>query len=170
MTLYSPARSTAVFKFLPADLERTTMFGSTRRHGSRLARALCVPGIALLLAAAGCQDSKTEGDPQISADDDRGSGGNLEALTVKGKRYTPNGPVLVTVAMAASGGNASPYVEETVQADGNGEFQYERRPVPCPQPADYERGSFIMVVARDMTSGISSSRTLDPGAEPDCRP
>jgi hypothetical protein len=126
-------------------------------------------GIALLLTAAGCSDSNT-GDPQISAEDDRGDGGNLEALTVKGKRYTPNGPVLVTVAMAATGGNASPYVEETIQANADGTFEYERRPVPCPQPADYERGSFISVVARDMTSGISSSRTLDPGAEPDCRP
>jgi len=145
------------------------MFGSTRLHGSRLGRALLVPAMAVLLTATGCTDSAKDGDPQISADADRGSGGNLESLTVKGKRYTPNGQVLVTVAMAASGGNASPYVEETVQADSGGKFIYERRPVPCPQPVDYERGSFILVIARDMTGGISSSRTLDPGGEPDCR-
>jgi len=145
------------------------MFGSTRRHGSRLTRALYVPGMALLLTAAGCSDStNTAGDPQISADADRTDGGKLETLTVKGKRYTPNGQVLVTVAAAATGGNANPYVEETVQADGSGKFEWKKQPVPCPQPVDYERASYIRVIARDMTGGISSSRVLDPGGQADC--
>jgi len=105
----------------------------------------------------------------VSADDDRGAGGKLEALTVEGKGFTPNGTVLVTMLMAASGGNVNPYVEEQVQADGEGKFRLERRPAPCPQPADYERGSWTSVVARDMTSGISGSKRLEPGQEPDCR-
>ncbi|MDQ3640377.1 MAG: hypothetical protein M3450_02615 [Actinomycetota bacterium] len=91
-------------------------------------------------------------------------------MTLKGKGFTPNGQVLVTAVMAASGGNASPYVEQEVRADASGEIRWEGRPVPCPQPADYERGSWVRVIARDMTSGISGSELLEPGNEPDCRP
>ena len=94
----------------------------------------------------------------------------MEKLTVEGKGFTANGTVLVSAVMAATGGNARPYVEEEVQADGEGKIRWERQPVPCPQPADYERGSWVSVVARDMTSGISGSELLEPGGEPDCRP
>lgn len=38
----------------------------------------------------------------------------MEAVTLKGKGFTPNGPVLVTPVMAATGGNARPYVEQEV--------------------------------------------------------
>lgn len=147
------------------------MIDSGRRRGSRVTRMLWLPAVVFSLVAAGCSDSSTaNGDPTISADADRGSGGNLEGLTVEGKRFTPNGPVLVTMLMAASGGTTNPYVEETIQADGEGKIRFEKRPPPCPQPVDYERGSWISVVARDMTSGISSSKVLEPGGEPDCRP
>lgn len=127
--------------------------------------------IALLVLAVGCStQSSSPGDPSISAKEDRGSGGRLDGLTVEGKGFTSNGTVLVTLLMAATGGNASPYVEEEVQADGEGEFRFERQPVPCPQPADYQSGSWVSVIARDMTSGISGSDRLGPGQEPDCRP
>ncbi|HEV2761000.1 MAG TPA: hypothetical protein VGV86_15680 [Acidimicrobiales bacterium] len=94
----------------------------------------------------------------------------MEAVTLKGKGFTPNGQVLVTAVMAASGGNARPYVEQEVRADEKGEIRWEGRPVPCPEPADYERGSWVSVIARDMTSGISGSEQLNPGKEPDCAP
>lgn len=145
------------------------MTGSTTRSRLR-SKVLRVSGAVLLLLAVGCSsDSSSLGDPSISAEETRGAGGKMEGLTVEGKGFTPNGPVLITALMAASGGNASPYVEEQVQADGAGKIRYERRPVPCPQPADYERGSWVSVIARDMTSGISGSDQLDPGQEPDCR-
>ena len=131
---------------------------------------LRLSAILLLLLAVSCQSGDSSpGDPSISAKEDRGAGGTLEGLTVEGKGFTPNGPVLVTAVMAATGGNASPYVEEEVRADNNGEIRYERRPVACPQPADYERGSWVSVIARDMTSGISGSEQLQPGEQPDCR-
>ena len=145
------------------------MIGSTRRRRSGVSRVLRLCGIGSLLVATSCGYSHTPGDPAISADVDRSSQGVLEGLTVEGKSATPNGPVLITLVMAASGGNASPYIEETIQADANGEFRYERRPPPCPQPLDYQRGSWTSVVARDMTSGISASEVLEPGVEPDCR-
>ena len=144
------------------------MNDSRRRRGARVKRVLWLPAIVFSLVAAGCSDSST-GDPTISADADRGSAGNLESLTVEGKRFTPNGPVLVTLLMAASGGNVNPYVEETIQADGEGKIQFEKRPPTCPQPVDYDRGSWVSVIARDVTSGISSSEVLSPGGEPDCR-
>ncbi len=146
------------------------MGGSTTRArwGSGVLR---LSAIVLLLLAASCSsDSASPGDPSISADAERGSNGVLEKLTVEGKGFTPNGTVLVTAVMAATGGNARPYVEEQVQADGEGKLRYERSPMPCPQPVDYERGSWVSVVARDMTSGISGSELLEPGQEPDCRP
>ena len=125
---------------------------------------------ALLMVTVSCssQDIATS-DPSISADVDRASNGKMEAVTLKGKGFTPNGQVLVTAVMAASGGDARPYVEQEVRADDKGEIRWEARPVPCPQPADYERGSWVSVIARDMTSGISGSEVLDPGSEPDCR-
>jgi hypothetical protein len=125
----------------------------------------------LLLLAVGCSsEDAAPGNPSISADAERGAGGTLEKMTVEGEGFTPNGPVLVTAVMAATGGNTRPYVEEEVMADGAGKLQWERQPVPCPQPADYERGSWVSVVARDMTSGISGSDLLEPGREPDCTP
>ena len=126
---------------------------------------------ALLMITVSCssQDIATS-DPSISADVDRAASGKMEAVTLKGKGFTPNGPVVVTAVMAASGGNARPYVEQEVRADAKGEIRWEGRPVPCPQPANYEQGSWVSVIARDMTSGISGSKVLDPGKEPDCRP
>ena len=145
------------------------MFDSRSRR-TRVKRMVWLPAIVFSLMAAGCSDSTTAGgDPTISADADRGSSGKLEALKVEGKRFTPNGQVLVTMLMAASGGNTNPYVEETIQADGEGKINFEKRPPGCPQPVDYQRGSWSMVVARDMTSGISSSEVLTPGGEPDCQ-
>jgi hypothetical protein len=146
------------------------MSDSTTRSRGR-SRAFRLSATALLVLAVGCSTgTSTPGDPSINAKDERGSGGRLEGLTVEGKGFTSNGTVLVTLLMSAAGGNASPYIEEEVQADGNGEIRYERQPVPCPQPADYERGSWVSVIARDMTSGISGSDSLEPGQEPDCRP
>lgn len=146
------------------------MIDSRRPRRSRVTRLLCLPAIVFSLVAAGCSDSNTaNGDPSISADVDRGSAGQIEALTLEGKRFTPNGQVLVTMLMAASGGNTNPYVEETIQADSEGKIMVEKRPPTCPQPVDYDRGSWISVVARDMTSGISSSEVLSPGGQPDCR-
>jgi len=145
------------------------MGGSTTRArwGSGVLR---LSAIVLLVLAASCSDNASPGDPSISAEAERGPSGTLEKLTVEGKGFTPNGPVLVTAVMAATGGNTRPYVEEEVTADGEGKLRWERQPVPCPQPVDYERGSWVSVVARDMTSGISGSDLLDPGREPDCTP
>lgn len=146
------------------------MIDSRRRHRAGVTRMLWLPAIVFSLVSAGCSDSSTaNGDPSISADVDRGSAGKLEALSLDGKRFTPNGQVLVTMLMAASGGNTNPYVEETIQADGGGKIKFEKRPPACPQPVDYDRGSWVSVIARDMTSGISSSEVLSPGGEPDCR-
>lgn len=146
------------------------MGGSTTRSHLR-SRVLRLSAIVLLLLAASCSgDESSPGDPSISAKEERGAGGALEKLTVEGKGFTPNGTVLVTTVLAATGGNTRPYVEEEVQADGEGKIRYERGPLTCPQPVDYERGSWVSVVARDNTSGISGSEVLDPGGEPDCRP
>jgi hypothetical protein len=145
------------------------MIRSTRRHGSRVARALGLSSIALLLVAAGCSsDTGQQRDPSISAKEDRNSAGMLEGLTVTGKHFTPSGTVLMTVLMAASGPNASPYFEEEIQADASGNIKYEKRPVPCPQTPDYKSGSWTLVTARDMSSGISGSDSLHPGSTPDC--
>jgi hypothetical protein len=145
------------------------MIDSKVRHGSRLTKVLGGAGIAVLLLASACSsDSGQDFNPRVTADQDRGSSGALEKLTVKGKHFTPSGKVLVTVAMAATGGNASPYLEETIDADQDGHILFERQPVPCPQPKDYQRGSFILVIARDMTTGISGSTPLNPGDAPDC--
>jgi hypothetical protein len=124
---------------------------------------------AALVLAVGCSSSTSSGtNPSISAKSDRSKDGVLQGLTVTGKHFTPNGMVLVTTLMAASGANASPYVEETIQADANGKIKWEKKPVPCPQTGDYGKGSWTSVVARDTTSGISDARTLDPGSTPDC--
>ena len=145
------------------------MSGSTTRSRS-LTRVLGLLATVVLMVTVSCssQDTGTD-DPSVSADVERSSSGKMEAVTLKGKGFTPNGSVLVTAVMAASGGNASPYVEQEVRADGKGEIRWEARPVPCPQPADYARGSWVSVIARDMTSGISGSDLLEPGNEPDCR-
>jgi carbohydrate-binding DOMON domain-containing protein len=145
------------------------MIRSTSRQGSRLTKVLRGSAVALLLIAAACSESEIT-DPQISAKEDRSSAGSLEALTVKGKGFTPNGAVLVTVNMSGSGSNNSPYVEETVNADGDGNLTYERRPLPCPTQTGYGNGVWTVVSARDMTTGISGSDQLSPsGGEPDCK-
>jgi hypothetical protein len=145
------------------------MSASTARQGSRFTRAIRLSGIALLLAltAAACSDGP--GDFAIDVEEERGDNGALQGLVVDGSGFTPNGTVLITLVMSATGGNVNPYVEEQIQADGSGSFRFERRPPSCPQPVDYERGSWTLVVARDMTEGISGSEQLSPGAEPDCR-
>jgi hypothetical protein len=122
----------------------------------------------LLLLAVGCGDNLKD-EFKVSAKEDRGSSGMLEGLTVDGKGFTANGTVLVTLLMSATGGNTGPYLEEQVQADGSGKFKYEKRPVPCPQPSDYQSGSYTLFVARDQQSGISGSAQLHPGGQPDCR-
>jgi hypothetical protein len=144
------------------------MTGSTTQ-GSRATKALRASAIALLLLAVGCGNtSSAGGDPTINADVERGASGALEALTVDGKKFTPNGEVLVTVLLVGDGPNTSQYVEETIQADGNGEIQYERRPLPCPTATGYGAGRWTLVSARDMTTGISGSEPLTPGSGPDC--
>ena len=136
----------------------------TKRHGWRGTRALRVSGVALLLLAAGCggDSLSANGDPTIDAKEDRNSAGVLEGLTVDGKRFAANGQARVTLLL--SGGA---YVEEDITVGGDGKIKYEKRPVPCPQPAT--TGSYVLVTVRDMTGGISSSETLSPGAEPDCK-
>jgi len=145
------------------------MIDSTMRRGSRLSRVLAGSGITLLLLAAGCSSDVHNGDPQISAKEKRSSAGALESLTVTGKRFTPNGPVHVTLLLAGGSTNASPYFEEDIQADGNGKIRYEKQPVPCPTAKDYGQGSYTLVTARDTNSGISGSDVLSPGGAPDCK-
>lgn len=135
---------------------------STKPHGWRAARALRISGVALLLLATGCSQTSTDGDPTINAKEDRSSSGMLEALTVEGKRFAANGKVRINLLQAGGA-----YFEEDITADGEGKIKYEKRPVPCPQPA--ATGSWILVTARDMSGGISSSETLSPGGQSDCK-
>lgn len=136
----------------------------TKRHGWRGTRALRVSGIALLLLGAACggDSLSANGDPIINAKEDRNSAGVLEGLTVEGKRFASNGQARVTLLL--SGGS---YVEEDIAVGSDGKIKFEKRPVPCPQPAT--TGSFVLVTVRDMTGGISSSETLTPGKEADCK-
>ncbi len=143
------------------------MAGSTARGGSRYTRMSRLLGITLLLVAAACGEYVR--DFHITVDEERGANGVLEAVVVNGEGFTANGEVLITYVLTATGGNTRPYVEQQVMADGNGDFRHEARPVPCPQPADYQSGSFTLIVARDVQSGISGAAQLEPGAEPDCR-
>jgi len=143
------------------------MIGSTKQ-GSRLTKALRASAVALLVLAAGCSTSSTGGDPDISADADRGSDGALEGLTVRGSKFTPNGEVLVQVLLVGNGPNASQYVEETIQADADGKINFERRPLPCPTATGYGSGSWTWVSARDTATGISGGEPLTPGRTPDC--
>lgn len=139
------------------------MITLTKWQGWRGSRALRASGVALLLLAAACgNDSSASGDPTIDAKEDRNSAGVLEGLTVEGKRFAGNGQVRVTLLMTGGA-----YVEEDITAGGDGTIKWEKRPVPCPQPAT--KGSFVLVTVRDMTGGISSSETLSPGREPDCQ-
>jgi len=138
------------------------MIASTHRQSSRFSRAFGVLAVALLLVGVGCSSDVKNGDPKISAKATRSSSGKLDALTVKGSRFTPNGPVLITTLL--SGG---PYVEQTIQADSNGKITFEGRPLKCPTPP--ATGSWVTVTGRDMTSGISGSASLNPGGEPDCK-
>lgn len=145
------------------------MIRSTGRHDSRVTRMLRWSAVGLLLVTAACSTSGPT-DPRISADVDRSSAGALEGLTVTGNGFTPSGPVLVTLLMAGSGANSSPYIEETINADADGKINFERRPVPCPQVGGYGDGVWTVVSARDMTTGISGSDQLPrDGSEPDCR-
>lgn len=143
------------------------MTGSTKQ-GSRLTKALRASAVALLVLAAGCGQEISGGDPKVSADDERSSTGVLEALKVKGSRFTPNGEVVVTALLVGNGPNASQYVEEKIQADSDGKIEFERRPMPCPQAAGYGSGSWTWVAARDTATGISGSTPLTPGRAPDC--
>lgn len=145
------------------------MSDSTTRRGTGFTRALAGSGIALLLLTAACSSDVKNGDPKISTKETRSKAGALEALTVTGQHFTPSGQVHVTLLLAGGAANASPYVEEDIQADSNGKIRYEKRPVPCPSTADYGQGSFTLVTARDTASGISGSRVLTPGGTPDCK-
>jgi hypothetical protein len=145
------------------------MTDSKMRRGSRFTKVLGTSSVALLLLAAGCSSNVQGGDPKISAKATRSKAGALEALTVTGSHFTPNGQVHITLLLAGGPTNASPYVEEDIKADSNGKIRYEKRPVPCPSTADYGQGSFTLVTARDTGSGISGSRVLDPGGAPDCK-
>ena len=49
--------------------------------------------------------------------------------------------------MAGSGANSSPYIEETINADADGEITDERRPVPCPHAGGYGDGAWTVVSA-----------------------
>lgn len=145
------------------------MIESTQGRATRFTRVLGASSVALLLLAAGCSSDVTGGDPKISAKQDRSKAGALEALTVTGSHFTPNGQVHITLLLAGGPTNASPYVEEDIQADSAGKIRYEKRPVPCPTVTDYGQGSFTLVTARDTSSGISGSRVLNPGGTPDCK-
>lgn len=145
------------------------MIRSAGRQGSRVRKMLRGSAVAVLLVTAACSTSDPT-DPRISADVDRSSAGTLEGLTVTGNGFTPSGPVLVTLLMAGTGANSSPYVEETINADADGKINFERRPVPCPQASGYGDGVWTVVSARDMTTGISGSDQLErDGAGPDCK-
>lgn len=141
------------------------------RQGPRAARVLGYGGIALLLLTTGCKISSNAAptNPTISASASRSSAGVLQGLSVRGKGFTANGPVHVTVLMAASGtADNSPYVEEDVKADASGKLVYDRKPLACPQPADYGTGSWVTVSARDTTTGIAGEALIHPGKSPDC--
>jgi len=128
---------------------------------------LCLPGIALLLGTACSSATTGPRNPSISADASRGQGGVLQALTVTGSGFAPNGAVQINMLMAATGAEATPNLEEDVKADGSGKIRFDRRPPKCPD-GDYKNGSWITVFARDMDSGISASTALTPGVKPDC--
>jgi hypothetical protein len=145
------------------------MIDSTTRRVSRFTKVLGASGVALLLLAAGCSSEVKNGDPTIHAKETRDKSGALQALTVTGKRFAPNGDVHITLLLAGGPSDASPYVEEDIKANGSGEINYTKRPVPCPQPADYGQGSYTLVTARDTASGISGSAVLNPGGAPDCK-
>lgn len=145
------------------------MIDSTVRRVSWFTRVLGASGVALLLLGAGCSKDVKNGDPQIHAKETRDKSGALQALTVTGKRFAANGDVHITLLLAGGPSDASPYFEEDVKADGKGDLNYTKRPVPCPQPADYGSGSYVRVVARDTASGIAGSAVLTPGGQPDCK-
>lgn len=145
------------------------MMSSTTRRRPPLTRWLWVCGGASLLLATGCPASTSASkNPTITAKATRSSSGVLEELKVTGKGFTPSGPVHMTVLLAASGSNAAPYVEEDIKADANGKITYDKKPLNCPQPADYGSGSWTTVSARDTTSGIAGAAALTPGRSPDC--
>jgi hypothetical protein len=145
------------------------MIDSMPRKTLRPTRALALCGIAACLLASACS-SKTSAatNPTISAKASRSSTGALEELKVTGKGFSANGQVHITVLMAASGPNTSPYVEEDVQADANGKITYDKKPLPCPTVTDYGHGSWTAVSARDTSSQIASTAVLNPGKAPDC--
>lgn len=145
------------------------MIDTTTRRVSRFTKVLGASGVALLLLGAGCSSDVKNGDPQIHAKETRDKSGALQSLTVTGKRFSANGDVHVTYLLAGGAQDASPYVEEDIKANGSGEINFTKRPVPCPTVNDYGQGSFTLVTARDTASGISGSAVLTPGGQPDCK-
>lgn len=146
-------------------LELTT---PVRPRPARTARLTWLAVAASLVLAVGCSSqSGAERNPSISASVDRSKDGSLQGVTVTGSGFSANGPVLISALMAASGNDKSPYLEETIQADGSGKIKWEKKPIPCPQ-SDYGTGSWTRITARDTNSGISGSALLTPGGAPDC--
>jgi hypothetical protein len=145
------------------------MIDSTTWRGARRRKLLWLGGVSLLLLTTGCKSTNAAiKNPSMQVQDDRNAAGVLQSLTVNGSGFTPNGQAHITALMAVSGSTASPYVEADIQADANGKFRFERRPMSCPQPVDYGPGSWVSISARDTTSGISATKALTPGRQPDC--
>ncbi len=76
----------------------------------------------------------------------------------------PMEPPSLPFLMAATGGNASPYVEEQTSAEADGKIHLERRPVNWPQPANYERGSWISVIAVTVCRASAVPREIPGGS------
>jgi hypothetical protein len=146
------------------------MIDSRIRQGWRHSRALGGCAAALLLLTVGCKSTSAGNttNPSISLKENRSSAGVLQGVKVTGHHFTPNGAVHITALLAASGSDGEPYVEEDIKADAKGDITYDRQPLKCPEPADYGKGSWISLSARDTTSGIADTALFHAGRQPDC--
>lgn len=166
---YSDRLSPVLYMRPPASERMWKMLDSTTPVRPRPTRLAWLAVAASLVLAVGCSSSSTTSatNPSISAKADRSKDGALQKLTVTGSHFSPNGPVLITTLMAATGPDMSPYVEDTVQADASGKIKWEKTPPPCPK-SDFGKGSWTLVTARDTNSGIAGSAALNGGNAPDC--